>query len=74
MGVIRINSSDNDQEAVKDERNNKPFIQLNLNRDETLILLKACQRYRASIPSYIRAKQNEVATMDAIIQKLKSNS
>ena len=74
MGVIRINSSDNDQETVKGELNNKPFIQLNLNRDETLILLKACQRYRASIPSYIRAKQNEVATMDAIIQKLKSNS
>lgn len=74
MGVIEIKSPGSDQSAAKDDRKNASVLLLELNADEARILLLACQRYRATIPSYIQAKKDEVNIMDRIIQKLKSES
>jgi hypothetical protein len=37
---------------------------------EKEILLKACKKYRAKIPSYLLSKQSELEAIDKVIQKL----
>ncbi|HXV62646.1 MAG TPA: hypothetical protein VEK15_18245 [Vicinamibacteria bacterium] len=41
---------------------------------EVELLLKACLRYRARLPSYLRSSQPELALIDEIVAKLKSAS
>lgn len=37
---------------------------------ERELLLKACQRYRAGIPAYLKSRESERALLDALIEKL----
>jgi hypothetical protein len=41
-----------------------------LTEAERQTLLKACERYRHSIPTYIQSKQPELHLVNAIIEKL----
>jgi hypothetical protein len=43
---------------------------LQLTEGERELLIKACQRYRAGIPTYLKSRENERATLDALIAKL----
>ena len=70
MGVIRINSSDSKDGQVQDDKKSVRNILLELNHDEAQILLKACQQYRAKIPSYLKAKQSELNIINALIHIL----
>lgn len=46
------------------------LLHLDLSSSEKEILLKACKKYRAKIPSYLLSKQSELETIDRVIQKL----
>jgi hypothetical protein len=46
------------------------LLHLDLSSFEKEILLKACKKYRAKIPSYLLSKQSELETIDRVIQKL----
>ena len=54
----------------KDE--GEPGIVLPLTEAERGLLLKACQRYRAGIPSYLKSREEERQTLDRLIEKLGS--
>ena len=41
-----------------------------LTPDEIRLLLKACERRRAALPSYLQASQPEIRAIDALIRKL----
>ena len=45
-------------------------LHLDLSSSEKEILLKACKKYRAKIPSYLLSKQSELEAIDRVIQKL----
>ena len=45
-------------------------VQVVLTETERQILLKACEKYRHSIPAYIQSKQAERQIVEAIIEKL----
>ncbi|NIS71281.1 MAG: hypothetical protein GTO12_20775 [Proteobacteria bacterium] len=45
-------------------------LQVILTEAERELLIKACKKYRYTIPGYIRSKQPEVRVVDAIIHKL----
>jgi len=45
-------------------------LHLYLSSFEKEILLKACKKYRAKIPSYLQSKQSELEAIDRVIQKL----
>ncbi len=46
------------------------LLHLDLSSFEKEILLKACKKYRAKIPSYLLSKQSELEAIDRVIQKL----
>ena len=71
MGVIRINSSNNSDEQVENLKNDSKVMRFELSENDARILLKACQRYRATIPSYLQIKKNEVKFIDRLIKILK---
>lgn len=48
----------------------KLTLHLGLDSFEKEVLLKACNNYRAKIPSYLQSKQSELDAIDRIIQKL----
>jgi hypothetical protein len=56
--------------SKKEETSNPRSLQLALTEDEREILLKACKRYRQTIPAYLKSKQPEIRLVDAIIEKL----
>lgn len=41
-----------------------------LTPDELAVLLKACERYRTSLPIYLQSAQPELSVVDALIRKL----
>jgi len=43
---------------------------LQLTEGERELLLKACQRLRSAIPSYLKSKEEERAILDALVEKL----
>ncbi len=43
---------------------------VDLQAEELEILVKACQKYRASLPCYLASAQNDVALAHALIGKL----
>jgi len=45
-------------------------VRINLTLTEREILLKACHKYRYSIPAYIQSRKAEMEALDAIIEKL----
>ena len=45
-------------------------LNLYLSSFEKEVLLKACKRYRAKIPSYLLSKQSELEAIDRVIQEL----
>ena len=69
MGADRINRPDIDG-YTRDGDNTADVLHLKLEPDEARILLKACRRYRSTIPSYLQAKQAEVDIIDSIIKIL----
>ncbi len=52
-----------------DREGGRPRI-LELSEGERELLLKACQRLRAAIPSYLKSKEEERAILDALLEKL----
>ena len=68
MNAIDIRSR---KKASKKEETLSPrSLQLALTKDEREILLKACKKYRHTIPTYLKSKQQEIRLVDAIIEKL----
>jgi hypothetical protein len=45
-------------------------LRITLTQVERELLLKACMKYRYSIPAYFQSKQAEVETLNVIIDKL----
>jgi hypothetical protein len=45
-------------------------VRIILTQVERELLLKACLKFRYTIPAYIRSKQAEVDVLDAIVGKL----
>jgi hypothetical protein len=43
---------------------------LQLTEAERELLIKACQRYKAGIPAYLKSREDERATLDALLAKL----
>jgi hypothetical protein len=41
-----------------------------LTEAERELLIKACQRFRAGIPAYLKSREDERATLDALLAKL----
>ena len=41
-----------------------------LTPDELAVLLKVCERYRTSLPIYLKSAQSELSVVDALIRKL----
>jgi hypothetical protein len=68
MNAIDIRSR---KKASKKEETISPIsLQLSLTKNEREILLKACQKYRHTIPAYLKSRQPEIRLIDAIIEKL----
>jgi hypothetical protein len=42
-----------------------------LDPSELALLLRACRKYRGSLPSYLRSAQSELALTDELMKKLK---
>jgi hypothetical protein len=43
---------------------------IELEAEELTLLLKACAKYRSSLPIYLQARQPELRLIEAIIRKL----
>jgi hypothetical protein len=43
---------------------------LTLTQAERELLLRACQRYRAAVPTYLKSKEGERRLLDSLIEKL----
>jgi len=56
--------------SKKGEASSPRSLQVILTEAEREVLLKACKKYRYTIPGYIRSKQLEIRVVDAIIHKL----
>jgi len=54
----------------KDKKTDSRAVRITLTQVEREILLKACQKYRYTIPAYIRSRQAEIDTLDALLGKL----
>ena len=54
----------------KEKRKDSRAVQITLTQVEREILLKACQKYRYTIPAYIKSRQAEMDTLDALLGKL----
>ena len=54
----------------KDKKTDSRAVRITLTQVEREILLKACQKYRYAIPAYIRSRQAEIDSLDAILGKL----
>jgi hypothetical protein len=52
------------------ESEGEPGPVLQLTEAEREILLKACQRYRAGIPAYLKSREEERLALDVLIEKL----
>jgi hypothetical protein len=59
---------------VRDEEGEGPTSsarRVALDPSELALLLRACRKYRASLPSYLRSAQSELALTDELMKKLK---
>ena len=45
-------------------------VRIALTQAERELLLKACMKYRYTIPAYLQSRQAEVETLNAIVNKL----
>jgi len=71
MKAINLRSSRVKASKSKKEKTSSPRpLQDILTDAEREVLLKACRKYRCTIPGYIKSKQPEIHAVDAIIQKL----
>ena len=43
---------------------------IDLDEAELRLLLKACKKYRGSVPSYLQSAQPDLRLLDAVIRKL----
>jgi len=53
------------------ERHSSSARRVDLDPSELALLLRACRKYRASLPSYLRSAQPELALADELMKKLK---
>jgi hypothetical protein len=59
---------------VRDEESEKPSSsarRIDLEPSELALLLRACRKYKASLPSYLRSAQPELALAEELMKKLK---
>ena len=56
--------------AKKGKNPSHRSLQVALTEAEREVLLKACKKYRYTIPGYIKSKQPEIRIIDAIMHKL----
>jgi hypothetical protein len=71
MKVIDIRTgAERAPEPDDEETSGSRSVKIILTETERQTLLKACERYRHSIPTYIQSKQAELHVVDAIIEKL----
>jgi hypothetical protein len=56
--------------SKKDKETDSRSVRIILTQVERELLLKACLKFRYTIPAYIRSKQAEVDVLDAIVGKL----
>ena len=54
----------------KDKQIDTRSVRIVLTQVERELLLKACLKYRYTIPAYIQSKQAEAETLDDIVSKL----
>lgn len=54
----------------KDWETDMQSMRIILTQAEKEILLKACAKYRNTIPAYLQSRQDEVETLNAIVRKL----
>lgn len=55
----------------EDEGSTSSARRVALEPSEMALLLRACRKYRASLPSYLRSAQPELALTDELMKKLK---
>ncbi len=71
MKAIDIRTSGARASASKKGETSSPrSLKIILTEAEREVLLKACKKYRYTIPGYISSKQQEIRLVDAIIDKL----
>lgn len=70
-GIV-IKPIDIDKSGGTVKRPNK--ISIDLTDEEIKILIRACQKYRSTIPSYIMSKKTEIIILDDLVQKLTKNA
>ena len=54
----------------KDRETDSQSMRIVLTQAEKELLLKACTKYRYTIPAYLQSRQAEVDTLNAIVSKL----
>ena len=70
-GGIVIKSIDVNKSGDAMKKSDK--ISIELTDEEAKILIRACRKYRSTIPSYIMSKKDEINTLDELVQKLTKN-
>ena len=71
MKVIDIRTGEARAPAPDDgENSGSPTVKIVLTETERQTLLKACEKYRHTIPTYIQSKQEELRIVKTIIEKL----
>jgi hypothetical protein len=56
--------------SEKEKAKNSKFVRIVLTQGERELLLKACNKYRYTIPAYIQSREPEIDMLEAIIGKL----
>ncbi len=54
----------------QDESESDARCKLELTQSERELLLRACQRYRAAIPTYLKSTEAERALLDRLVERL----
>jgi len=54
----------------KDDEAPAPARTLELSPQETSLLIRACRKYRSSLPIYLRTAREEVSLLDGILGRL----
>ncbi len=54
----------------KQRENGSTAIQLELTPEELEVVLKACRKYRQTIPIYLESRKGEVRDIDSVLRQL----
>jgi hypothetical protein len=70
MKVIDIRTREAQPSELDEEGLDSQSLKVLLTETEKQVLLKACERYRHSIPSYLQSSQAELRIVERIIERL----